>query len=336
MLKFLFNPDKLNATDRMFSEIFHFIPGKISIPKECSSENPIIVMHNDLRHFSDHCDVPKVVFVTDLIRLELLVKKRGIIGFVTTSELQSRILRHVLDVPTFTAEEPLDTLYSDHSCNPSRSTDCKNICFFGYSNSIERTCSHLSSPLNAVSASSPNDIRLHLFSDKVPPSFRCSKLFRFYQFNRLPSFAKHSFGYVVLSDVPVDLSVATLAKSPNKLLSSFQLGLLPIVPEGSYLASRLPSNYPYKFDSVTQLLISVEKNLRPEKDIVYFDDVKPTIISNHLSSYVDNQLALADFLKSLDISQRVKHQERWPNRSFYSIRDSWYGFKNAVQVRFFN
>jgi hypothetical protein len=271
------------------------------------------------------------VFTTDLIRLELLAKTRGIIGFVTTSKLQSRVLQHVLNVPALFVEEPLDTYYSEHIYKFKRDTSSKNINFYGYSNSIERTSSHLAFPLNELANKFVDNLSLTVFSNSLPPSFKKCSQFKLRDFKQLVPFCRDNFSYVILSDIAADLNVATMAKSPNKLLSAFQLGMMPIIPSGSLMEKKLPENYPFKFECPLTLTMMINHQLQPVKDASYMNEIRDTVLTEHQNEFTRSQQKLKVFLRDINIKRTVRLEKQWPNKAFYSVKDSLHELKNSIE-----
>jgi hypothetical protein len=269
--------------------------------------------------------------MTDLIRLDPMVRLASNISLViTTSVMQSHIIFSVLQVNCFTALEPIDPLYENFISNYYfKKDDVAKIVFFGYSNSLERTSAHIAPYLNTIDSR----FEIVVFSESIPASFRLCTRCNFLDFSLIQNYAKNNFCYVVLSDIPVDLSVATFAKSDNKLISSICMGFLPLVVRDSRYLKWLPDDYPYVFSTPSDLLYLINKKLDLQTDIIYFKEKLKNVLNNyhkaHLNNVNDFSLILNNNLADINI---VKHYplKKWPGQFSYGLKDSL----NDLQISF--
>lgn len=326
-----------SAGSRMYLDFF----SDISIVKKynkfskqiISFDDYIIIHHFDLSYI-DHINTNNIiVYLNDLIRLDILAKYAFKISLVIcTSKIQANIIKSVLSVNALNIFEPIDSFYKNIRFNRDDSTQNNQlqIVIFGYANSIERTHSHLVPALRTVK----RNFNITIFSDRLVPSFKNERNVLHRNFSEILDFSSKNFGYAILSDVPVDLSVVTLAKSENKLISSLKMKLLPIISDSDKYIQHLPYNYPYIYSDPNNLVDLLDNKLNLTIDTLYIKKYNDTILDNYNKKYIISKKIIFSKLKLLldtNIYNIVSYpMNSWPGNNFYSIKDSLNGLKNAI------
>jgi hypothetical protein len=336
-IKFLVRPitEPNAAAARMYMSYFSAVKGIEFLDKlqldELNDINILLIINAaDLNFFKMPLKFNLVVFITDMIRMDKIAKMASQISLiVTTSALQSRIISSVLSVECFTALEPIDPYYKKLDSYPFLySSEVAKVLLFGYANSLERTSSHLAPFIDKI------DSRFEtiIYSESIPPSFRKCKSCHFLNFSKIQEQIGVNFCYVILSDIPVDLTVSTLAKSDNKLISSIKMGFLPLIAKDSRYLKWLPEGYPYTFSNPQELVKLVNIKLNIEKDINYFKTNLahiPVLYHNaHLMNAHDLTLTL-DRIKAKSGDDYPYTFNSWPGEFSYGLKDSLHDLRKS-------
>lgn len=342
--KYILHPvaDPKSAAARMYMAYFGSLNGIARIDSiKCAEFNDpnsfVIINAADLPLLKTPPKCNLIVFMTDIIRLDTIVRMVKFISLiVTTSELQSRIMSSVLPVECFTALEPIDPYYDKTTAFASLNYEEKaELVLFGYSNSLERTSSHLAPFLNSISSR----FETIVFSEALPPSFRICTRCHFIEFSKIIQNLGSRFRYVVLSDVPVDLSVSTLAKSDNKLISSIRMGFLPLIAKGSRYLKWLPDDYPYTFSNPYDLIALVNSRLDTKTDAHYFEsnlvNIPASYQEAHFANLKEFTLTLNQVTPALGINSEYPCNS-WPGDFSYSLKDSLHDLRKSFSQTMFN
>jgi hypothetical protein len=329
---------KLGAGERLFLEFFknsNYLIIPLSRVKDLDHTDIAVLTLADFPKVANKAKCKLVVFLCDLIRLgSLKTNAASVCAVITTSDLQSRIINSILNIPAFHIVEPLDPLY--HSILFDRNLNNlgggKRLVIFGYSNSIDRTSAHLRGVLSSWSKT----LDVYVFSEAIPTSFRHLEGVKFRVFDEILSFSAKYFSYVILSSTTVDLSVATMAKSENKLISALQMNMLPIVSDDIKYLRHLPESYPYKFRDPDELK-SVISKLDLEKDQDYLNEIRGVALANYTRRVDYSRREIAVALNSLAAGScsRDYFDVNWPNVFSYGLRDSFNAFIQSVLFIFY-
>lgn len=322
MYVYVHNLKYVNAGQRLFIEYLKCINYSFidySRLGEISENQVLFIFHEDLRFFKEFPRCKIVLFTCDLINLDILASViPSLFAIITTSPLQARILESVFDIHTFAIKEPIDPYYNYVKIQQPNCAE-KNIIFFGHSNSIERTCSHLACNLEKLN----EEVQCFIFSDELPPSFHKIKNINFFPFLELNDFVNTRFCYSVISDIPVDLSVATMAKSANKLISSIKSGMLPIVPKDYSNIGLLPEGYPYIYTGPHSIVLLINQELNVIKDYEYLTRHRDEILDRYEESVKINQELFVKEIFILDRAVEPKQSyTKWPGMYYYGVKDA--------------
>jgi hypothetical protein len=209
----------MRADERMFIEIlkdFSFDSLNYSLSIHPRSERLNLAQKGKI----------KACFITDVYDLKGIQDvSSNFHCFITTSELQARVLKSVLGIPAFWIYEPVDPFYKFFKLNPKGEV-FKEIVIFGYSNSIER----MISPFMEDMLQNLTNFTFRVFSERVPklPHHWSSKIV-WDKFENISNLNDGNYRYFIITDVAADLSLATMAKSLNKLISGICMNLIPVV-----------------------------------------------------------------------------------------------------------
>ncbi len=146
--------------------------------------------------------------------------------FVCPSLLHKKMLEYIYDLPIYHLREAVDPIFGDSVVSVVGANSI-NVVWFGFSESYRKSMVNLESVI--IRALRENLIQSFTVISSEPLRAELPVDFKFmpYEVNNFSQQIK-SFNFTVLSHTPLDLSLNTFIKSPNKACSAIVGGLIPI------------------------------------------------------------------------------------------------------------
>ena len=283
-IQVFFHPGN-SAEARIFNNTFNDL-----ILDPVKAQNKIIENENVV-HIGSYTDAKYINFakkrkncivsICDLYSiLEIIELDKIFCGFIVPTENHASILKLIVEKPVFIIGESADPLFKNYQ--KSFFTE-KKLCWFGYNESFNKSMIGYSKIIE-------NELKSGHIKDFTIISNTLNKMRVFPGFN----FVKYSDetvsaelgkrNYCILSHSPIDLHINTIIKSPNKLISAINSGLLPIcsaTPSYTLLMKKIGlGNYVFETPSELSRII---QNLNPDTDRVLLASAFKEL-EKHLSS----------------------------------------------------
>jgi len=164
--------------------------------------------------------------ICDLYSLDFLKKFSNIFdGYLVPTAFHQKVLQSITSKPVYILLETIDPIYKKEVINSN--SKARDLSWFGYSESFNKSMSHLIEVIDRVLDVSGGDF--NIISDCNSPNFNKIDRAKFIKFEESTIATKlNSSKITILSHVPLDLKINTYIKSPNKLYSSIAAGALPL------------------------------------------------------------------------------------------------------------
>lgn len=267
----------------------------------------------------------KVLFITDLIDLSGIRDRLSSVHCVlTTSELQAVHVKAVFGVPAFWLYEPFDSHY-DYFTGSASDIVQREIVMFGYSNSIERTMSSISYTITKVFP----DYTFKIYSERIPNLEFCKTakvVFR--KFTDIGELNDGTNRYFVVSDICADLSLATDAKSLNKLISGLRMNMIPIILTffDKYKVLKSLENYPLLGG---REILTIE---RLNEASIAFLTMRKNVLREYNDLYLSRRLVVLQELKEfISLKPNFLPTPKIRLDFSYSIRREFKQFLSAIR-----
>lgn len=148
-------------------------------------------------------------------------------AFICPSEMHKKVLGYLFDLPIYPLIEAIDPLIRAGGSPVLDSIKARRLVWFGYPESYRRSMpifeSTIQEALRLGYIDSFSVISLESLQKELPSTFR---FLPFTTSQLTEQLKEHDLA--LLSHVPLDLSINSLIKSPNKAVSSIACGLIPI------------------------------------------------------------------------------------------------------------
>ena len=182
--------------------------------------------------YRDFCNNNEVSSIISLVDINSFREINELISFhngiVVQTPRHKSIMNLMTDLPVFLIHENMDPLYLQKiDAENSRVNLNKSVCWVGYGINFNKSLTHLVPVIkSALSENLISDFKIHCRRTR---GFDIDPLFEFVPFNEENiRISMSESNYCLLSHIPLDMHINTLIKSPNKLISAINAGVLPI------------------------------------------------------------------------------------------------------------
>ena len=176
--------------------------------------------NNNVSSFISLVDINSFSEINELIRYHN--------GIIVQTPRHKKLIELMTDLPVILIHEEMDPLYINKTkLNEHGLNNDKSISWFGYGINFNKSLTHLVPVIKrALSENLVSDFKIHCRRTR---GFDIDPLFQFVSFDERNIRVSLSVSnYCLLSHVPLDLHINTIIKSPNKLISAINSGVIPI------------------------------------------------------------------------------------------------------------